>query len=232
VERLRQSLVTPEDRQPVQPEERAKAFQYGSKQYVVLRDEEIKRLRPKTSPDMQILSCVSLSGIDPVFFETSYYVTPDAAGEKPYALLLAALRQSGFVALAKMAMHGREHIMVIRPGRRGLLAHTMFYIDEVRGEYEFETDVAAVPAKELSLAAEFVRALAAPFKPEQYRDEHRARLRELIESKAAKPAVAGREPPPGAAAPVVDIMHALKKSIELARKPAQKPTVRARSWRA
>jgi DNA end-binding protein Ku len=191
---------------------------------VVLRDEEIKRLRPQTSSTMEILSAAKLSEIDPVHFETSYYVVPDAAGEKPYALLFASLREAGYVALAKMAMHGREHIMVIRPGRRGLLAHTMFYSDEVRAEYEFDTDVAAVQEKELKLATEFVRALAAPFEPEQFRDEYRAQLRALIEAKAAKREIVSQERPPAAAAPVVDIMEALKKSIQAARKPAQKAT--------
>jgi DNA end-binding protein Ku len=191
---------------------------------VVLRDEEIKRLRPKTSSTMEILSVTKLSEIDPVFFETSYYVVPDAAGEKPYALLFASLHQSGYVALAKMAMHGREHIMVIRPGRRGLLAHTMYYNDEVRGEHEFDTDVTPVQEKELHLATEFVRALATPFEPEQFRDEYRAQLRELIEAKAAKRQVVSQERPPAAAAPVVDIMEALKKSIQAAKKPAQKAT--------
>jgi DNA end-binding protein Ku len=224
VERLQQRLITPDDEEPVKPQERAKAFEYGRDQYVVLRDEEIKRLRPRTSSTMEILSAVKLSEIDPVYFETSYYVVPDTAGEKPYALLFASLQQVGYVALAQMAMHGREHIMVIRPGRRGLLAHTMYYNDEVRGEHEFDTDVTPVQEKELHLATEFVRALATPFEPEQFRDEYRAQLRELIEAKAAKRQVVSQERPPAAAAPVVDIMEALKKSIQAAKKPAQKAT--------
>jgi DNA end-binding protein Ku len=224
VERLQQRLITPDEEEPVKPQERAKAFEYGRDQYVVLRDEEIKRLRPKTSTTMEILSSAKLAEIDPVHFETSYYVVPDQAGEKPYALLFASLRQSGYVALAKMAMHGREHVMVIRPGRRGLLAHTMFYSDEVRAEYEFNADVAAVHERELHLATEFVRALAAPFEPEQFRDEYRDQLRALIEAKAAKREVATQEQRPGAAAPVVDIMEALKRSIQAAKKPAQKAT--------
>jgi DNA end-binding protein Ku len=100
----------------------------------------------------------------------------------------------------------------------------MFYTDEVRGEYEFDTDVAAVQEKELKLATEFVRALAAPFEPEQFRDEYRAQLRELIEAKAAKRGVVSQERVPAAAAPVVDIMDALKKSIQAAKKPAQRAT--------
>ena len=221
IERLQQRLVTPEQGRSEAPEERAKAFEHQLDRYVVVREEEIRRLRPKTSPDMQILTCASLAEIDPVFFETSYYVVPDAAGTKPYALLFASLRDAGYVALARMAMHGREHIMVIRPGRRGLLAHTMFYLDEVRAEYEHPADASALPAKEVRLATEFVRALAAPFDPGQFRDEYRAQLRELIESKA-KREVVSLDRPSAAAAPVMDIMEALQRSIQAAKKPVRK----------
>ena len=231
MERLQQRLITPDEEEPVKPQERAKAFEYGRDQYVVLRDEEIKRLRPKTSSTMEILSAAKLSEIDPVFLETSYYLVPDAAGQKRYALLFASLQKSGYVALAKIAMHGHEHIMVIRPGRRGLLAHTMFYSDEVRAEYEFHTDVVAVQEKELNLATELVRALAAPFEPEQFRDEYRAQLRALIEAKAANRQIVSQERPPAPAAPVVDIMEALKKSIQAAKKPAQKATAPVPSGR-
>jgi DNA end-binding protein Ku len=201
--------------------ERAKAYEYEPDQYVVLRNQEIARLRPATSPDMEILNCVRLAEIDPVYLETSYYVVPEPAGEKPYALLYSALHRAGYAALGKVAMHGREHIMIVRAGRRGLLAHTMFYNDEVRAEYEFDARSVPVDPKELDLATQVVRALAAPFQPEQYRDEYRERLQALIEAKASQrqtlPAVQQRQP----RAPVIDIMDALKRSLELARKPVQ-----------
>jgi DNA end-binding protein Ku len=149
-------------------------------------------------------------------------VVPEAAGERSYTLLYAALHKAGFVALAKMAMHGREHIMIIRPGGRGLLAHTMFYSDEVRRDSEFETDLSVTAPKELELATQFVRALAAPFDPDQYQDEYRAQLRALIESKAASTGVASGRRQSAAAAPVIDILEALKKSLAAARKPVEK----------
>lgn len=223
VTRLQQRLVEPDRQEPVPPQQRAKAFAYGAEQYVVVPEEELRRLRPKTSPDMQILQCVALSDIDPVYFETSYYVTPEAAGEKPYALLYTALQGAGYVALARVAMHGREHIVVVRAGRRGLLAHTMYYSDEVRNSYEFEADVSAPAAKEVELATQFVRALAAPFDPEQYRDEYRAALRALIDAKAAQRGVISeKRQTAAAAAPVIDIMDALKKSLAAVRKPVEK----------
>jgi DNA end-binding protein Ku len=221
VARLQQRFVAEDENEPVPPAERAKAYEYEPDQYVVLRNQEIAHLRPATSPDMEILNCVRLAEIDPVYLETSYYVVPEPAGERPYALLYSALHRAGYAALGKVAMHGREHIMIVRAGRRGLLAHTMFYNDEVRAEYEFDARSVPVDPKELDLATQVVRALAAPFQPEQYRDEYRERLQALIEAKASQrqtlPAVQQRQP----RAPVIDIMDALKRSLELARKPVQ-----------
>ena len=87
---------------------------------------------------------VRLAEIGPVYFESSYYIIPDRAGERAYALLFAALQKAEHVALAKVTMHGREHIIVVRPGRKGLLAHTMYYNDEIRAENEFQPDLSLV----------------------------------------------------------------------------------------
>lgn len=89
---------------------------------------------------MQILEFVHLNEIDPVYFETSYYVAPDRTGEKSYALLYAALKKTGYVALAHVAMHRREHLVVIRAGERGILLHTMVCANEVRKDQEFRAD--------------------------------------------------------------------------------------------
>src|SRR5579862_972133 len=101
---------------------------------------------------MEIVRSVKLSEIDPVFFETSYYVTPDRGGEKSYAILFKALKETQHVALARVGMYGREHVVIVRPGEHGMLAHTMFYVDEVRFENEFHADAEGVGAKELELA--------------------------------------------------------------------------------
>jgi DNA end-binding protein Ku len=125
-------------------------------------------------------------------------------------------------------MYGREHVIIVRPGNHGLLAHTMFYVDEIKSESEFRTDVAAIGAKELELAKTFLQALEAPFAPEEFKDEYRAELEAMIATKAeyAGPPAAGKPTP--ATKPVVDILDALKKSIEMKRKPAASETRRAR----
>jgi len=155
ISRVRQTLVSAGGEQPINREEVFKGYEVEPDRYVVLDPQELRGLRRKTSPHMEIVRTVKLTEIDPVFFETSYYVEPDRAGERPYAILFAALRETGCVALARVGMHGREHIVIVRPGEKGLLAHTMFYTDEIRFENEFRTDVQSVGAKELELAKTF-----------------------------------------------------------------------------
>jgi DNA end-binding protein Ku len=189
---------------------------------VTFSNEELGKLRPTTSPDMQILRSVRLPEIDPVYFETSYYVMPDKGGERAYALLFAALEKTQYVAIAKVAMHGREHILVVRPGHKGLLAHTMFYNDEIRAGNEFQTDTSEVTAKELELATKFVEAISGPFAPEEFKDTYREQVQNLISRKIENKQVAvSATATPRAAAPVVNILDALKRSLENAKKPAK-----------
>ena len=138
---------------------------------------------------MEIVRSVRLSEIDPVFFETSYYVVPDRGGEKAYAILFEALRQTQHVALARVGMYGREHVVIVRPGEHGILAHTMFYVDEIRFENEFRANVQGVGPKELELARTFLEAIEAPFAPEEFKDVYREELQAMIAKKCPKPAL-------------------------------------------
>src|SRR6202035_3094355 len=162
VTRLKQGFLAASDERPVPRQDLLRGYEVAPEQYVTFSNEELRSLRPTTSPDMQILRSVRLADMDPVYFETSYYVVPDKGGERAYALLFAALQKTQYVAIAHVAMHGREHILVVRPGHKGLLAHTMFYNDEIRGGNEFQTDTSEVTAKELELATKFVEAIADP----------------------------------------------------------------------
>jgi len=196
-----------------------KGYEYEKDRFVVLEKEELKSLAPKTSPAMEIQEFVSLSDIDPVYFETSYYLTPEEAGEKAYALLYRSMQTSGLVAIAQFAMHGREHVVVLRPGKKGLLAHTMYFISEVRAEEEYKADTASVAQKELSLAETLIRSLAAPFEPEKYKDTYREHLESLIAAKVkGQPLV--KAGPAVKSAEVVDIADALRRSLANLKKPA------------
>ena len=131
---------------------------------MVIEDEEIKKVAPATAKVMEIQEFVKSDQVDPIFFETSYYMAPDEAGEKPYALLFDALKKTGYVGVAKIAMHNREHVVILRPGQNGVLMHTMYYSHEIRKVDEFRTDLSLVKEKELALATSLIEALAARFR--------------------------------------------------------------------
>jgi DNA end-binding protein Ku len=149
-------------------------------------------------------------------------VAPDEGGERPYALLFQALRESSYYALAKVAMHNREHIIVLRPGAKGILSHTMYYQDEIRQVEEFRTDTSLVKEKELAMAKMLISSLEADFEPQKYHDTYRDNLQKMIEDKIEGKKVVAT--PETHVAPVIDIMEALKKSLAEKRKPAQAAT--------
>jgi DNA end-binding protein Ku len=206
--------------EPVSPEQLVKGYEYEKGQYVVLEDEELKSIHPSTSKEMQIVEFVRMAEIDPIYLETSYYVSPDEAGERPYTLLFAALRETGYVGLAQVAMHSREHVVVLRTGSSGLIAHTMFYPDEVRKTEEFRTNPSGLNAKELNLAKRLIESMMVPFEPEKFRDTYRERLQEMIDRKMAGRQVARQSAAPHRTAEVVDIMKALQQSLDAIKKPA------------
>jgi DNA end-binding protein Ku len=217
--RVKQVLYCQAEDKPVPRAELVKGYEYEKDKYVVIDDEDIKKVAPKTAKTMEVLEFVKSADVDPIYMESSYYMAPDDAGEKPYALLFEALRQTGYSALAKIAMHNREHIVILRPASKGILLHTMYYKDEIRMVDEFRTDTSQIKKPELELAKSLISSLAAEFEPEKYHDEYRDNLKGLIQAK-----VEGRETvePPAAThlAPVVDIMEALKMSLANAKKPA------------
>jgi DNA end-binding protein Ku len=121
-------------------------------------------------------------------------------------------------------MYGREHVVIVRPGERGILAHTMFYTDEIRFENEFRANVEGLGAKELELAKTFLEAIEAPFAPEEFKDLYREELQAMIAKKMSEGGAALTAQTPATAEPVVDILEALKKSIAMARKPPVQAT--------
>ena len=216
--RIRQVTYCQKEDKPIQRSETVKGYEYEKDHYVVLEDEDIKKVAPKTARVMEILEFVKADQVDAIYLESSYYVAPDEGGEKAYALLFTALRDSGYYGLAKVAMHNREHIIVLRPGAKGILSHTMYYQDEIRQVDEFRTDTSLVKDKELAMAKMLISSLEAEFEPQKYHDEYRANLQKMIEAK-----IEGRkvvEIPSEHIAPVIDIMEALKKSLADKRKPA------------
>ena len=216
--RIRQVTYCALEDKPIARTDTVKGYEYEKDHYVVIDEEDIKKVAPKTAKVMEILEFVKADQVDPIYLESSYYVAPDEGGEKAYALLFQALRESSFYAVAKVAMHNREHIIVLRPGAKGILSHTMFYQDEIRQVEEFRTDTSLVKDKELAMAKMLISSLEADFEPQKYHDSYRDNLQKMIEDK-----IEGRKvvaTPSEHIAPVIDIMEALKKSLAEKRKPA------------
>jgi DNA end-binding protein Ku len=216
--RIRQVTYCQLEDKPISRAETVKGYEYEKDHYVVIDDEDIRKVAPRTAKVMEILEFVKADQVDPIYLESSYYVAPDEGGEKAYALLFTALKDSGYYGVAKVAMHNREHIIVLRPGAKGILSHTMYYQDEIRQVEEFRTDTSLVKEKELAMAKMLISSLEENFEPQKYHDSYRDNLKKMIDDK-----IEGRnvvETPSEHFAPVIDIMEALKKSLAEKRKPA------------
>ena len=223
--RIREVTYCQLEDKPISRSETVKGYEYEKDHYVVIDDEDIKKVAPRTAKVMEILEFVKADQVDPIYLESSYYVAPDEGGEKAYALLFTALKDSGFYGVAKVAMHNREHIIVLRPGAKGILSHTMYFQDEIRQVEEFRTDTSLVKEKELAMAKMLISSLEENFEPQKYHDSYRENLKKMIEDK-----IEGRhvvETPPEHFAPVIDIMEALKKSLAEKRKPVAVATASA-----
>src|SRR5437667_10356181 len=171
---------------------------------------------------MEILEFVKSSEVDPVFFESSYYMLPEEAGRRPYALLTKALEESEFVAIAKLTMHNREYTVFLRPHEGGLMLHTMYYADEVRSVEEFGAPDVELKDAEVKVAHQLIDALSAEWDPEKYHDTFQENVKKLIETKLEGGTVVEVEKPKKLA-PVVDLMAAVKQSLaemEGKKKPA------------
>jgi DNA end-binding protein Ku len=220
--RIKQMIYCQTEDKPIPRTEIVKGYEYEKDRYVVVSDEEIKKVAPKTARIMEIQEFVKASDVDPVYFESSYHMAPEDGGEKPYTLLFEALRQTGYYGIAKVAMHNREHVVILRPSDKGIMLHTMYYSDEIRSADAFRTDSSQVKDKELNLAKMLIESLEAEFEPQKYHDTYRANLKQMIEAKIAGQNVV--ETPQPHVAPVIDIMEALKKSLEQKKKPPQSAT--------
>jgi DNA end-binding protein Ku len=220
--RIKQVIYCQAEEKPVPRSELVKGYEYEKDHYVEVDDEEIKKVAPKTAKVMELLEFVKADQVDPIYLESSYYMAPDEGGQKPYALLFEALRETKYYGIAKVAMHNREHIVILRPNGKGVVLHTMFYADEIRQVDEFHTDTSQVKEKELALAKMLIDSLTAEFEPEKYQDTYRTNLQKMIQAKLEGQQVVATPAPH--IAPVIDIMEALKKSLAEQKKPVASAT--------
>lgn len=213
--RLKQPLFCPTCNRMVERSEVEKGYEYGDGQYVLFTQEELDKVEPESARTMEILEFVKLAEIDPVYFDSSYYAAPEEGGQKAYRLLTDAMQQSGYAGIAKVSMHNREYIVIIRARENGLTLHTMFYSNEIRsaeyGDADKTAEKTEVREQERTLATQLIENLAGPFDPAKYRDTYQESLQALIAAKTT-----GREitaSPHTTFAPVIDLMDALKRSL-------------------
>jgi DNA end-binding protein Ku len=219
--RLKQQLYCPHCKRVVERSEIIKGYEVAKNRYVFVTDEEIKAVAPPSSDAMEIVEVVKLTDVDPIYFESSYYVVPEPAGSKAYFLLFDSMKKIGLAAVAKLAMHRREYIVVIRSADKGLTLHTMYYEYEVRAVPEYEKlKPTKVSPKELEMAERLLKGLEGKFDPAQFHDEYQERLKKLVEAKKKGRTIEAT--PPKKPAQVVDLMDALQRSLKAHPKPSAK----------
>jgi DNA end-binding protein Ku len=214
--RVKQQYIAVNDGKVVERSEMVKGYEFAKDQYVMFSPEELKALEDTTSHAIDIGQFVPLESVDPVYFDGTYYLAPDKGGAKPYTLLATALRKAQQCAVGRWISRGKEHIVVIRPMQDGLAMHQLHFKSEVRELKDLGIEAAPVSEPELKLAQQLIEHLAAKrFDPNEYADEHRARVQAAIEKKVEGKEVSIAEGPVSAkGGNVIDLMEALRASID------------------
>jgi DNA end-binding protein Ku len=203
----------------------AKGYELATGEEVVLTDDDFADLPLSSSRTVEVLQFAPAEQVDPIFFNKSYFLEPEAAGTKPYALLREALERSGKVAVVKIALRQRESLGTLRVRDGVFVLETMLWPDEVRTpEFEFLDEDIDVRAQELKMATSLISEMTEDFDPAQYHDEYREALQKVIEAKIAGREVVQPDAPETEAGPAVDLMSALRASVDAAKKSREKPS--------
>ena len=215
---IKQQLFSPGRGEAVSREETIKGYEVSKDHYLPMSEEELEAVAVERRRTIDLVAFVDLEEIDPVFYDRTYYLEPGESAQKPYALLVEAMRRTGKAALGKIVMSSREHVVLLRPAGDTLVAELLFYPEDVRSKAEIDERVGEVEVtdQELAMATQLVESLARPFEPKEFENEHKRELLALIERK-----LSGEELPvaaePAPAEPVPDLMAALKASIDQAK---------------
>ncbi|CAB1254618.1 Non-homologous end joining protein Ku [Ruminococcaceae bacterium BL-6] len=192
-----------------------KGFEYDKDKYVVITDEEIEKIKTEKEKSIQILHFAQLNQISPVYYDKTYQAAPEAGGEKAFELLRAALMAEQKIAVGKTVMGTKDTLMAIIPREDGILISTMFYADDIR-ELQKQYTKPKISEAELNMAKTLINSMDTPFDPSQYKDEYQEKLRALIETKISGKEIVAAEPE--SKGKVIDLMEALKASVEKAKK--------------
>jgi DNA end-binding protein Ku len=215
--RIRQKRFCSEEDVEVDLSEIVKGYEVTPGHYVILEDEDLEKVPVNTTHTIEITDFVSLSEIDPILYQKTYYLEPEEIGHKPFALLMRALQDSERVAIAKVTLRQKEQLCSLRLYENTIALETMFYDDEVRSTQELNIPDAEMELsdRELAMAKSLVEMLTTEFDYSQYKDNYREALMEIIRKKAEGEVI---EAPAPVAAKITDLTEALRASVEAVRK--------------
>ena len=222
---IKQKRFCPVHERDLGPDEIVKGWEVAKGQFVIVEDEEIEALQNRDdSRSIEISRFVDASEVDPIFFDRTYFLVPaqETAARRPYVLLLNAMNESGMAALGRFVQQGREKLCLIRPKGDALALETLFLVADVYSQAEIEEAVEETTVKEpeLALAQQVIESLAGEFDPSSLQSDYRRDLKALLEAKLAGEEIAVA-PEPAEEAPTVDLMEALRRSVEEAKSAKQ-----------
>ncbi len=205
--------VCPKCQQEVENQQIVKGYEYEQGRFVIITDDDLKKIPDKTTKTIDIVDFIELTEIDPVFYDATYYLTPADAGEKAYNLLQEVMAKTGKIAVASLTIRSKQSLAALRTYNKILAVETMYYPAEVRDtanlpEWNYQT---VIHDHEMKMALELVNNLTAPFEPEKYKDNYRQELMNIIQAKVAGAEVTEVED--REQGKVVDLMEALKASV-------------------
>ncbi|MFA7388119.1 MAG: Ku protein [Thiohalobacteraceae bacterium] len=222
--RVRYERVNEETGEEVPWDEIVKGYEYEDGRYVLLEDEEFKRVAPEVTKTVELSGFVEAATIEPIYFEKPYYLVPGKKGDKPYMLLRESLRRSGKAGVASVVIRTRQYLALVLPRGPALMLTLLRFAQELREADEFRFPEGSlsdykITGKEVAMAEQLIESMTEDWDPAQYKDEYRAALLAFIEKKAKSAGKTGRrqrvepEEPPAASADVIDLMELLKRSM-------------------
>jgi DNA end-binding protein Ku len=210
--------------------ELVRGYEFAKNQYVQLTEPELESLEAESSNNIELKEFLPIAKIDPVYFESAYFLGADEGGEKPYKLLADALAKSNRAAIAQLVSRGKEQLMLIRPYENGLIMHSLYYANEVRNFADIaKAENVKLSDEEIDLGANLIENMSDGFNLDKYRDEYRERVQAMLDEKSKGGEITVVAPEAPQRAQIIDLMQALKQSIEKV-KPKEKaaPTERRR----
>ncbi len=227
--RVNRKWWCPQHEEMLEPDDMMRGYAIAKNQYVTLTDEELEQLEADENRALEITEFVDLDQIDPVFYEKAYYLGPAPGGGKTYRLLAQAMKKQNKVAVARWISGHREHLVILRPFEEGLILHTMYYADEVRDFSAIAQEGGEAREKEVALAEMLIDELTEErFDPLAYKDTYRERLMDKIRAKSEGQVIVSESVGQEKAAEVVDIMEALRRSLEGSAPAKRAPAKRAK----